>query len=373
MNINVYVENYDKDSLEYNKIHALRFYRSYSWIEQYLKENIKVLELGSPGLFSYIIKDLHPSINIANTTKDLRYEFDLPSNHFDLILNMEIIEHIKDREPTDVQNFHELSLFSMTGLQSFLSECNRVLKPDGLMFLTTPNINSWSSIYRMLNYLPPLNYYPHVREYSIGELVNWSEQHGFEVLYLETYDNYGEPHEGCRLSIQSILSEKGFSTQYRGDTIFLLLKKVNSKLSQDDNNLDVNLKDINLIIFPEWSQSEDSLYPELERVLKGLATHPDKNKITLLIDISNIAEEEAKLVLSGVVMNILMQENLDITDELEVSLLKSLSKTQWELLLPRLQYRIILENENKQRLSEVRAEKLFLLTLEDLSKQQDIN
>jgi SAM-dependent methyltransferase len=367
MDINYYVENSDKNSLDYNRIHALRFYRSYSWIEQYLKEDLKVLELGAPGLFSYIIKDLYPSIKIANTTKDLRYEFDLPSNHFDLILNMEIIEHIKDREPTDFQDFHELAVFSMTGLQSFFSECNRVLKSDGLMFLTTPNINSWQAIYRMLNYLPPLNYYPHVREYSIGELVNWSEQHGFEVLYLETYDNYGEPQAGCRLAIQSILSEKGFSTQYRGDTIFLLLKKVKHQVSQGDNSLDVSLKDINLIIFPDWSQSEDTLYPELERVLKVLATHPDKNKIALLIDIRDIAEEEAKLVLSGVVMNLLMQENLDITDELEVSLLKSLSKTQWELLLPRLQSRIILENENKQIISQLQAEKICSLTLKNFS------
>jgi hypothetical protein len=78
--------------------------------------------------------------------------------------------------------------------------------------------------------------------------------------------------------------------------------------------------------------------------------HPNKNQITLLIHTGNLSEDEASLVLSDVVMNLLMQEDLDVTDEPEISLIGQLSVSEWEALLPRIQARIILETEIKAQL-----------------------
>ncbi|MBN3876014.1 class I SAM-dependent methyltransferase [Nostoc sp.] len=112
--------------------------------------------------------------------------------------------------------------------------------------------------------------------------------------------------------------------------------------------LHLNLKEINLIVFPDWSQSEDLISLDLEIVIKTLATYSDSQKTTLIIDTSDIASEEAAILLSGVTMNLLMQEDIDITEGLEISLLGNLANIQWAALLPRISARIILEYENKQ-------------------------
>lgn len=81
-------------------------------------------------------------------------------------------------------------------------------------------------------------------------------------------------------------------------------------------SLPVQLSEINFIIFPDWTQEEDALSRELENVLRAIATHPDSSQIALLIDTNGISEEDANLVLSGVVMNLLIQEDLDVTEEI---------------------------------------------------------
>ncbi|MGB5968996.1 MAG: glycosyltransferase, partial [Spirulinaceae cyanobacterium] len=112
--------------------------------------------------------------------------------------------------------------------------------------------------------------------------------------------------------------------------------------------LPLNLNDINLIIFPDWSQPEEELGLELTEVLKAVATHPDKSHITLLVDGGNISTEDANLFLSGVAMNLLMEEDLDITEDIKVSLVSKLSNLQWENLLPQLHGQISLKLEDSE-------------------------
>ncbi len=111
-------------------------------------------------------------------------------------------------------------------------------------------------------------------------------------------------------------------------------------------NLEQNLRlrDINLIIFPDWTQSEDELGFELQQVIQTLATHPKNQNITLIIYTGNIDTEDAEMFLSSVAMNLLM-EDLDITDTIDISLLSQLGDMQWQSLLPRIYGRIILDNE----------------------------
>jgi hypothetical protein len=115
----------------------------------------------------------------------------------------------------------------------------------------------------------------------------------------------------------------------------------------------LNLKDINLIVFPDWTQPEESLGLELERVVRAIATHPDKSKMTLLVDSSNISDEDANLALSSVAMNLLMEEDLDVSDGPEILLIGQLSEIQWSVLMPRLNGRIVLGNENIEAIAQI--------------------
>ena len=114
----------------------------------------------------------------------------------------------------------------------------------------------------------------------------------------------------------------------------------------------LNLREINLIIFPDWTQSEDELGFELQQVIQSLANHPEKEKITLIIHTGNIAVEDAEIFLSSVAMNLLM-EDLDITATIEISLVSNLEDMQWQSLLPRIYGRVILDHEDQVVLAQV--------------------
>ncbi|BAZ32862.1 type 11 methyltransferase [Cylindrospermum sp. NIES-4074] len=131
----------------------------------------------------------------------------------------------------------------------------------------------------------------------------------------------------------------------------------------------LNLKEINLIIFPDWSQTEELISLDLEQVIKVVATNADSDKITLLVNTTNIAGEDAELLLSSVTMNLLMQEDLDITEGLEISLLGNLADIQWEALLPRINTRIVLEHEDQQALAQVPVDQLVSSKIDNLSNQ----
>ncbi len=134
--------------------------------------------------------------------------------------------------------------------------------------------------------------------------------------------------------------------------------------------LPLNLKDINLIVFPDWSVPEESLCLDLQRVIGAIATHPGSSQITLLVDTGNISDEDAALILASVTMNLLLQEDLDVTEGLEISLVGKLGEIQWEALLPRIQARIVLENENQQAITQLKAETIPSCELDSFSNKQ---
>jgi glycosyltransferase involved in cell wall biosynthesis len=142
------------------------------------------------------------------------------------------------------------------------------------------------------------------------------------------------------------------------------MAKVVSSTLINTTLLSLNLKEINLIVFPDWSQPEESLGLELQKLISAIATYPDSKQITLLIDTSGISSEDAEFLLSGVTMNLLMEEDLDITEGLEISLISNLADIQWEALLSRIQARIVLEYENKQAIAQNKVGNLLSYSLD---------
>lgn len=126
----------------------------------------------------------------------------------------------------------------------------------------------------------------------------------------------------------------------------------------DTTLLSLNLKQINLIIFPDWSQPEELLCLDLKKVIYTLATNRKSKDITLLIYTTNIPSQDSELLLSGIIMNILMEEEIDISEELTISLVREISEIQWNALLPRINCRIILPQEDKQGLAQIESEKI---------------
>ncbi|WP_293123618.1 glycosyltransferase [Okeania sp. SIO1I7] len=134
-------------------------------------------------------------------------------------------------------------------------------------------------------------------------------------------------------------------------------------------SLSFSLTEVNLITFPDWSQPEEMVGLELQEVIKSLLTHPDKSKITLLVDNSNISAEDADLILSSVAMNLLMEEELEVDEGPEIILVGELSQMQWSALIPQLQGRIKLKDENQEAKAQLKAENIPVIELNSLPEK----
>jgi glycosyltransferase involved in cell wall biosynthesis len=125
------------------------------------------------------------------------------------------------------------------------------------------------------------------------------------------------------------------------------MAEIVSSILMENTLPQLNLKEINLALFPDWLQPEEVLAPEFEQILKTLVNHCQSQYMTLIIDTSNSPEDYAEFLLSAVSMNLLMEEDVDISEGLEIAFVNNLSKSQWQGLQTQIQGRIGLEYEDK--------------------------
>jgi SAM-dependent methyltransferase len=145
--------------------------------------------------------------------------FPYPDNHFSVVLCCELIEHLQ-RDPMHM-----------------LWECNRVLRPDGFLLLTTPNIASARAIEGLLVGCSPylLSQYnlktpvdQHNREYAPYEIGLALAAAGFTVVELETEDVWLRSNP----AILELLRKVDITTELRGDNIFALARKTSAPVER---------------------------------------------------------------------------------------------------------------------------------------------
>jgi FkbM family methyltransferase len=192
---------------------------------------------------------------------------------------------------------------------------------------------------------------------------------GAAAIYINDHDVMGLADALCEVQKPSIRNSlinaglaqaKKFSWRKMAETV--------SNALVNATQLSLNLRDINLIIFPDWLLPEDELGLELQEVIQTLANHSENKKITLIIHTGNIAIEDAEMFLSSVAMNLLM-EDLDISDTIDISLVGKLGDMQWQSLLPRIYGRVILSNEAKINLAQIPVSNLESYPLDSLISQ----
>lgn len=160
----------------------------------------------------------------GETHEDLRYRVDSNDEIADIVISCEVMEHIKDQNE---QKFSEVGNFNGSGVRRFASEIVRILKPGGVLFLTTPNAASLYSIMEGLQGRPTMVYRPHVREYS-----SWEIQQIFSDLHLDAYETcypfwpYSFATKRLRDPIlKKVFSDQGYSLENRGDIHFFKFRK----------------------------------------------------------------------------------------------------------------------------------------------------
>lgn len=101
---------------------------------------------------------------------------ELPEDSFDLITLIEVIEHLDDEK-----------------LWSTLLECKRLLRPGGVLLITTPNAEN---LEKSMNYCPECgaiyHRWQHQRSWTITELLQYTEEKGFVTKRVRACTLFGK-------------------------------------------------------------------------------------------------------------------------------------------------------------------------------------
>jgi SAM-dependent methyltransferase len=123
-------------------------------------------------------------------------------------------------------------------------------------------------------------------------------------------------------------------------------------LEKSKNLINLNLSQINLIVFPEWSNPEEEVIAELTEVIKQLINIKSLVSITLLINSMDLNPENNQLLLDEIYTYILFDLNFDIFEYLNISFLPELTPVEWKSLLPKIKGRIKISNENQSIINQ---------------------
>ncbi len=207
---------------QYDFDHKTRFWETYLRLDEYIEIGKKFLDLGGESkITNYLKNQLGIAVDVYG--QDLRYPFDLKKNNYDLILCLEVIEHIKDR--TETSGINEVAMFTRSGVRNVFTESRRVLKDGGILFMTTPNACCIDSIARIFLYQAPQLYSPHVKEVAATELNDIAKECDFELIAYSTANVWNPLPPIDREHITGILREANIPTDDRGDDMFLVFQK----------------------------------------------------------------------------------------------------------------------------------------------------
>jgi hypothetical protein len=119
-----------------------------------------------------------------------------------------------------------------------MTEINRILKPDGHLVLTTPNLSSLRAIVAIMDGYHP-GFFPayirpagpgeeaearHNREYTPKEISQLVADAGFDLVHLETgpFKDAPKPEQGW---VVNMLERYHLPTELRGDGIYAVARK----------------------------------------------------------------------------------------------------------------------------------------------------
>ena len=117
------------------------------------------------------------------------------------------------------------------------------------------------------------------------------------------------------------------------------------------SNLD--LRNINLLVCPDWHQAEDLISDRLLSALTHVFTSPQVEHIALVVCIEQEQEEMVSLLLSAVIMNILMQEDMEVRGEPGIVFVDRTNSLLWSAIFPKIQYRLSLQTDEIQSSLEI--------------------
>ena len=251
-----------------------------------------------------------PGVDIV---ADLNQTFPFPDNSVDFVRAHDTIEHLSDR----IHTMNEIWRICKPNAQIDI----RVPSTDGRGAFQDPtHISFWN--------INSFQYYC-IEFPAYFELC---QSYGFKGAFrtIRLYDEEESPDK--------VIHTRAILAAYKPARLLEILRQK------------LNLKEINLIIFPDWSQPEEVLYAELIEVIRASALHPENQQIALLVDQSNFppdSEASVEQIFYELAFNLCLNEGIDIANEqIQISFIENLSPEEWAVLIQQISYRISLPHEN---------------------------
>ncbi|ADC66505.1 Methyltransferase type 11 [Ferroglobus placidus DSM 10642] len=177
-------------------------------------------EMKKPFVVGLDIALKTPSVVVSQNIHFLKADarnLSLKDESFDLIISTEVIEHFIEGE-------------------QFIRECYRVLKPGGILLLTTPNRSRFTALPRsLISKIKGKRYVPgptdeHLREYTSNELINILKNVGFNVILLDyiAFNPYLPLPDQFYFFLDKLADKSGlFGKMTKWDMIVVAEKKLN--------------------------------------------------------------------------------------------------------------------------------------------------
>lgn len=228
--------------VSYNNTHKRRYARTLDVLVG--SENLagkKILEIATSDIFPIAIRELEPSVDVSVTHFDLsgktsgKYTVDFAGRKFTVpgyFVDLETMPLPAEDETFDIVLCCEVLEHMDVDPMFMLEQINRVLKPSGLLVLTTPNITSSHALWKMLRGIEPYFFmqyhkdgspYRHNYEYSLGGLTTLLKAAGFDGDTW-TENSFEDGIDGD----STFLINAGFkiNTDLLGDNLFASVRKV---------------------------------------------------------------------------------------------------------------------------------------------------
>jgi hypothetical protein len=199
-----------------------RLYFMVKWLEKVIQPDaagLVGLEMGGITPATDLLNHYFTNVKWLNTTGDLRYPWKQASDSTDVLVCTELLEHVSDLP----DGFDDS--FMATGLKAVLLESFRVLKPGGVMLVSTPNGGSIFQLEKTLHSFSPWFYTYHIREYTLNEMFSALQSAGFQIKESKAIHCLTPGYHSDYTSIFHMLLKYGFSTADRGDDLFIIATK----------------------------------------------------------------------------------------------------------------------------------------------------
>jgi len=199
-----------------------------------------------------------------------------------------------------------------------------------------------------------------LREVDVPELIVSNKRSYIDLAVRLSKDR--NLRVSCSSKIREALSNnpKFLDSKFYSAQIGDWIEGVFTESLRDKFLADFSLRRTNFIVFPDWSQPEETLIQDFTLVLQWLLEKPDQSNIALLIKLTNVAATDAELLISGVAIDMTMNADSQVDEFPEMTFVGELSEIEWDVLLRHVNCCLKFPNEDYRAIAQAGADKLLV-------------